>query len=686
MLPATGLVVGLSASPAAAQTGITPFINCVSYDQPDQTLTVNFGYVSANSDPVIVPFGPDNFMSPNPANRGQPTDCLPGTVNDAWHTVVDLTVDPNGVTWNLLGQQAIATVSSGLCTNAPPIYDGGVSVLGSPVVGQQLVATTGAWDGDVVLPYGFQWQFQDSGGIWHNISGAMSQTFTPALAQLGTPLRVEVTADGAGGGSTTVDSAATVAVGAATSPLSVTTTSLPAGQVASAYTASLAATGGTTPYSWALSGGTTLPGGLSLDPGSGAITGTPTAAGTTSFTVVATDSTSPTHLSATAGFAITVIAMTATSLASSSNPAATGEEVTYTATVTPTPNGGSADFTDGGTTIGGCGSVPVSTTTGVAVCDPIYSTPGAHTVGTSYSGDADFARSSAPTLNEVVKPGVVRIFGPDAIGTAIAVSQAEFATPGSAGGVVLARSDFFSDALAGGPLAARVHGPLLITPGASLNSGLDPRVLTEVQRVLPFGGSVYVLGGSLALSPGIDSTLEGLGYSVVREAGADQYATAIDIAQQLGNPTTVFEVTGLSFYDSMSAGPAAVTSAGAILLTDGATQSPATSAYLAAHPGDRRYAIGGPLAAAGADPSATAIYGQDLYGTSATVATRFFPHATTFGAATSATFSDALSAGPGLGSASAPMLLVPPSGPLPTNIEDYLSTVASGLNGGTLYG
>jgi hypothetical protein len=289
-------------------------------------------------------------------------------------------------------------------------------------------------------------------------------------------------------------------------------------------------------------------------------------------------------------------------------------------------------------------------------------------------------------LVETLTPVVPRVFGQDAIGTAIAISQAQFPATGSASAVVLARSDFFSDALAGGPLAAKLNAPLLVTPGASSSRSIDPRVLSEIERVLPKGGTVYVLGGSLALSPEIDTTLEGLGYSVVREAGPDEYATAVDIAEQLGNPTTVFEVTGLNFYDSVSAEPAAVVEKGAILLTGGSTQAPETAAYLAAHPADVRYAIGGPLAAAGADPSATAIYGDDFYGTSAAVARHFFSSPTTFGSATSATFPDALVAGPVLGSEDAPMLLVPPSGALPSDVAQYLSDVASGLTGGTVYG
>lgn len=287
-------------------------------------------------------------------------------------------------------------------------------------------------------------------------------------------------------------------------------------------------------------------------------------------------------------------------------------------------------------------------------------------------------------------PGVAvtRIFGTDAVATAIAISQAQFPSVASAKAVVLARSDFYSDALAGGPLAAAVSGPLLITPGAPVSSSIDPRVLSEIQRVLPPGGTVYVLGGDLALAPGIDSTLEGLGYKVTRVEGSDEYATAVAIAGQLGDPQTVFEATGTDFADALSAVPAAISMHGAILLTDGPTQAPETASYLAAHPSDTRYAIGGSFEAAGADPSATAVYGTDLYGTSAAVAAKFFPEAADFGAATGASFDDALAGGVLMGSAVnlGPMLLVAPSGPLPPTVSGYLSATSDTLGQGYLFG
>ncbi len=206
---------------------------------------------------------------------------------------------------------------------------------------------------------------------------------------------------------------------------------------------------------------------------------------------------------------------------------------------------------------------------------------------------------------------------------------------------------------------------------------------SEIQRVLPAGDTVYVLGGDLALNADIDVTLRGLGYQVVREAGANEFATAVDIAEAMGNPSTIFEATGLSFYDALSAVPAAIDQHAAILLTDGAAQAPETAAYLGQFTGDARYAIGGPLAAFGADPSAIPVYGQDLFATSAAVASRFFAGANVFGVATAASFPDALGGGVFMatGGRTGPLLLVNPSAPLPSEILPYLASLASGTPG-----
>jgi hypothetical protein len=86
--------------------------------------------------------------------------------------------------------------------------------------------------------------------------------------------------------------------------LAIATGALPGGTTGSPYAAALAATGGTPPYSWSVSAGS-LPAGLSLASATGALSGTPSAVGTATFTVRVTDAASG---AATAPLGITVVA------------------------------------------------------------------------------------------------------------------------------------------------------------------------------------------------------------------------------------------------------------------------------------------------------------------------------------------------------------------------------------------
>ena len=79
----------------------------------------------------------------------------------------------------------------------------------------------------------------------------------------------------------------TISENAAAAP-TITTDTLPGGKVGEAYSQTLSATG-TTPITWGIDSGN-LPAGLTLDEATGEISGTPTAAGTASFTVKATNS------------------------------------------------------------------------------------------------------------------------------------------------------------------------------------------------------------------------------------------------------------------------------------------------------------------------------------------------------------------------------------------------------------
>jgi hypothetical protein len=70
--------------------------------------------------------------------------------------------------------------------------------------------------------------------------------------------------------------------------LTITTTSLLGGTVSTAYDQTVAATNGTTPYTWSITAGA-LPTGLALNTSTGQISGTPTGAETANFTVQVED-------------------------------------------------------------------------------------------------------------------------------------------------------------------------------------------------------------------------------------------------------------------------------------------------------------------------------------------------------------------------------------------------------------
>jgi PKD repeat protein len=297
-------------------------------------------------------------------------------------------------------------------------------------------------------------------------------------------------------------------------------------------------------------------------------------------------------------------------------------------------------------------------------------------------------------------PVVHRIAGADRYATSIAASQARWSTASSIDGapaddqaqaVVLARGDAFPDALAGVPLAAYKHGPLLLTDPAALGRP----TLDEIRRVLPADGrhTVYILGGNSAVSPAIASQLHALGYNVVRYGGADRYGTALQIAQfGLGSPEHVIVATGDTFADALAAGPFAANSAevvdgkpAAILLSgmsngNEAITDPGTAAYLNAKVGANGgvnhcvnpnliTAVGGPALSAFLALEHTGskyacvdgIVGADRYATSSQLAEEWGPSMEHPGVAVGTAFPDALSGGAYEAGLGQPLLLTDPA-------------------------
>lgn len=169
-----------------------------------------------------------------------------------------------------------------------------------------------------------------------------------------------------------------------------------------------------------------------------------------------------------------------------------------------------------------------------------------------------------------------RIAGTDRIDTALTLSG-QFA---GADRVVLAREDNFADALAGGPLAAAVGGPLLLNPAGRL----DRRVAAEVDRL--GASTVYLAGGTVALSPKVERALARTGVDVVRLAGRDRFETAAVIAAETVAHSDdfrgqVFVADGVTGWpDALAASARASASGSPLLLVGGGTVPRATKRML----------------------------------------------------------------------------------------------------------
>lgn len=263
-----------------------------------------------------------------------------------------------------------------------------------------------------------------------------------------------------------------------------------------------------------------------------------------------------------------------------------------------------------------------------------------------------------------------RLEGPTRFETAVAVSKDLYPTAGSAQAAVLASAATYADAVVGAPLAGARGGPILLTD----RDGVPAATMDELQRVLgPGGKTVYVLGGEAAVSATVPTQLEAAGFAVQRYGGATRFATAVQVAEALGNPGTVLVATGTDFADALAAGAAAIKAGGSVLLSQGNQQAPETSAYLQAHPPSQFFAVGG--AAAAAHRAATPVVGPDRYETAVEVANRFFPGPVQAGLASGTRYFDALSGGVHAAARGGPLVLTQPT-TLPPRPKTYLQSNA----------
>ena len=186
---------------------------------------------------------------------------------------------------------------------------------------------------------------KNPGGVTWTVSGGgtLSNTTTTgatytAPAASNTALTVTVTATSVA--DPTKTGTATITVPAAPA---ITTGALAAGTVGKAYSATMAASGGISPYTWTITSGT-LPAGLSMN-SAGVISGTPTAAavGTTNLTFLLTDSGTATALTATTTLGLTINAAPAIGF-TGTVPATANYNVAYTGSAAASGGAGALTY------------------------------------------------------------------------------------------------------------------------------------------------------------------------------------------------------------------------------------------------------------------------------------------------------------------------------------------------------
>lgn len=270
----------------------------------------------------------------------------------------------------------------------------------------------------------------------------------------------------------------------------------------------------------------------------------------------------------------------------------------------------------------------------------------------------NFVKTSGGTAWETRTP-LARLVGASASDSSVLVSRRLPA--GSAAGVVVARSDRFPDALAGGPLAYVHQGSVLLTPPEAVPSNL----VEEMRRVLAPGGRVMILGGLNAVSAENEITLRASGFLVERISGTDRYGTAAAVAPRVAaRPDRAFIVSGHSFPDAVSASSPAAIGSDPILLVGPNAVPPVTSAWLDLHASTSRTVVGGRSAVSDAVYSAVGakqrVAGADRYATSVNVANTFFKDTNRVTVAPGGGFADALAAAPDAARLGAPLVLTAP--------------------------
>ena len=210
------------------------------------------------------------------------------------------------------------------------------------------------------------------------------------------------------------------------------------------------------------------------------------------------------------------------------------------------------------------------------------------TSGTNYDGDPFIYFEVEPYIDDGILD-VCRISGVNRWATAAMI--AEEAYPAGSDIVIIARGDDaggWADGLAASFLSGVLDAPILLTAPNNL-----PGETVQALETLD-AEKAYVLGGTGAISAGVEAALDNILDEVERIAGASREATAVQIAAKGGDTfETAIIVQGRAPADSMLVGPLARAHGFPILLVNRDYIPAATEAAVAAFEIENLIVVGG---------------------------------------------------------------------------------------------
>ena len=418
------------------------------------------------------------------------------TANGTFNFTVTVT-DSNSVTAN---KTFSLTVASGLTiTNAPTLPSGTVGDSYS----QTLTATGGTspytWSVSVgSLPSGLTLS-PSSGAISGSLTAGGTFNFTVTVTD-----SASVTASKA----FSISVAALLAI--STQP------ALPSGGVGTPYTQALTAVGGTAPYTWQVSAGS-LPGGLSLSPSSGTISGTPTSVGNFTFTVEVTDNNS---FSTTKAFTLSIVS----ALTITTQPTLPGGAVGVAYSQSVVVVGGSSPYTWSITS----GSLPAGLTLAPA-SGAIGGTP---TSAGSFTFTVKVTDSASVSVNKAFSIAVVAgltittapVLPSDSVGVSYTVTLA------AAGGTSPYTWAVSAGGLPGGLTLDAKSGSIFGTPTASGSFGFTVKVTDNASNTASKQFTIAVAAGLIiTTAPVLPNGAIGATYSQTLGAagGAAPYSWSV---------------------------------------------------------------------------------------------------------------------------------------------------------------